>query len=130
MKFRIEGREYAAAEVGRLSLADIDALEDQAGMTVAQLEEAGEYLSGFDEDSVAMLSDRRARHSLGAFVWLARLNAGDEVSFAESMRTPMAEIEMVAEDGDEVEAPDPTVSVPAVTGAGVPAAPAPAVAAV
>lgn len=110
MKFVIDGTEYESANLGRLSLWDVKELRRQTGLTVSDIEQAGELLAAFGDDELAMLSDERAVDALGAIIWLARFTSGDRVTFEESLQVPIADIGFVGDevDADAGEAPDPT----------------------
>lgn len=133
MRFIIDGTEYAADDIGELTLRDTLAMAKQAGMGVHTWQRTLGQISRLaaGPDGVVVLSPDEARQRpqdcdpdlfmdsephLRAFlvmVWLARRTGGQpSLTFDESNAVPWASLGFVAEepeaDEPEDETPDPT----------------------
>lgn len=91
MKFVIEGREYPQAQRGRLKLAVLDRAETELGIPFGEIE---------------ALPTNGIR-GLCIALWIARLAAGEDISFEDSKDVDVADIEVIVEPGDEEQVPGP-----------------------
>lgn len=105
MKFVIDGVEYSDTRAP--SLLDLIDLQEQAGITVDDLQSAQDYLKQVKDSDRSALSDPKALKLVGASLWLARRAAGEQVSFREALAVPLDKIEFIDEEEDEEPAPDP-----------------------
>jgi hypothetical protein len=96
MKIILEGKEYDAANLAKVTLLDALELKKQAGMSLADIEEGMKTA-----DDVSILEDEAALKALIAFIWLTRRRAGESITFAEAANVPMADISFVDDEAPE-----------------------------
>ena len=109
MRFIINGTEYEAASLERITARDALELTRQAGIGVQSL--AGRLSEMGDLGNGALDSEEHLR-ALLAFLWLSRrLNGERALSFDDACDFPIGSLEIVADDDEEAEPePDPTSS--------------------
>ncbi len=110
MRFIVNGAEYEAASLERITGLDALELPRQAGMGVQTLAKRLEEMSELGSD--VMDSEPHLR-ALLAFLWLSRRLAGERaLTFEQACDFPIASLEIVADDeAEEVEeTPDPPSS--------------------
>lgn len=120
MRFKIDGRLYEAASVDRLSLAQILRLESETAalgrpMKWSQLRQMVDEISTLQEGEFDAHDD--APWVVALTIWASRLNAGENLSFAEAIDFPLADLEYLPDPQDH-QAPAGKASARKGTGAG------------
>lgn len=105
MKIVIGDVEYAQVDLSKISVGNLIRFDRETGMTRKGLREMGERLAAMTEEEREDSAD--ALILTGITVWLARLGAGEDVSFEEACDVPLADLQFIPEPGDEEAAPDP-----------------------
>jgi len=132
MKFIIDGKEYEAGALDRVTGVDALELPRQAGLGLQTLARRLDEVSrlGYDEagnvivldegstgDGSAVVDSEPHLRAMLAFIWLSRRIAGDHrLTFADACAFPFMTLDIITDEVPEVdETPDPTLaaSVPA-----------------
>jgi hypothetical protein len=123
MRFIVNGAEYEAASLERITGIDALALPKQAGMGVQTLAKRLEEMS---EMGAGVMDSEPHLRALLAFLWLSRRLSGERgLTFEEACDFPIASLEIVTDDTDDEVAddePDPTSSPAGAPVGGKPAA--------
>jgi hypothetical protein len=111
MRFIVNGAEYEAASLERITGTDAIALLRETGIgvqTLARRVLGFKDLGGLED----LLEDADNLTALLAFLWLSRRAAGERLSFAESCDVEILSMHVVGDDSDEAadDEPDPTPS--------------------
>jgi len=138
MKFVIDGKEYEAGALDRVTGVDALALPKETGMGLQTLarrldemqrlgyDEAGNVVVVEDEagrDGSAVMDSEPHLRALLAFVWVSRRLGGERsLSFAESCNFPFMTLDIIADEEEEATAvePDPTLAASVPVAAPVP----------
>ena len=96
MRIVIEGREYDAANLAKVTLLDALELKKQTGMSLADIEEGMKTA-----DDGSLLEDEGALKALAAFMWITRRRAGENITFNEAADVPMADISFIDDEPAE-----------------------------
>lgn len=112
MKLKIQGTEYSVDGLSRIGLFDILELKRQTGMTVDELQDrltvvVSDADGDADQTAAGLLGDESGILALAALIWLTRRKAGESLTLEQACDFPLEELEIVAEDGDVVDTPDP-----------------------
>lgn len=103
----LQGKRYPWVDLESAPLEVIDRIEDESGMTAAQIEDLW--------DTKGLHRSREQRQAMRVRIWLCRWAAGEDVSIAEATAgIPIGQMQLVNAEGeplppeDEPESADPT----------------------
>ena len=101
MKFVIQGKEYDVVEgLSNASLQTLYVLKVRQGIGMKSLMQAAQKMTKI-ADPLDLLEDPETFQVLMAVIWLARKNAGENITFEEANEFGISELEIVTEDDDE-----------------------------
>lgn len=106
MKIKIRDEEFEFVSFIEATNTQLIALHRETGLTFEDLQRGADKLSALDTKDPAdavtkVLSDIDILCALGAVVFLARWNGGQRCTFEQATDVPFAEINFVAEPGDD-----------------------------
>lgn len=104
MKLEIEGKQYdLEAGMARADLYTLFELKSKYGIGMQSMLKAAERMKGLDP--MALLEDAELFQTFLAMIWLARRHAGEKLTLEESTSIPLTELQVIAEEADEVADP-------------------------
>lgn len=109
MKVVIGDVEYSQPDLSKLSVGQVMRLEREV-MTRKALREMGERVGAMTDEERDDSADSLILAAIT--IWVARLQAGEDVSFEQACAVPLADVKFLAEPGDEEAAPDPRLAPP------------------
>jgi hypothetical protein len=106
MKFTISGKEYdAEAGAAKATLQNLYVMRTKYGIGLKSLVEMSKKFKEF-ESPLDILDDPDAFNAFRALIWLARIHAGEKVTFEEACDFALDDMQFQTAEPEE-EAPDP-----------------------
>ena len=107
MKFTIGGKEYdAEAGAAKATLQTLYVMRTKYGVGLKSLVEMSKKFKEFDSP-LDILDDPDAFNAFRAMIWLARVHAGEKVTFEEACDFALDDMVFLTDDEPEEEAADP-----------------------
>lgn len=113
MRFTISGKVYEASSVDRISLANILKLEREAAELGRPLKWS--QFKNMVNEASALSAEELDDYDetpwiIALTIWASRLNAGENVTFAQAVDFPLADLQWIPDPQDHKEPANPTKS--------------------